>query len=136
MTLDDIKALAIPASDDAVLFLWATSPMLANAVEVMKAWGFDYRTCVVWVKDRIGMGYYVRQQHELLLIGHRGRLPVPDPEDRPSSVINAARGAHSVKPEEGYEIVERMYPLLERVELFARRPRDGWAAWGNEVVAA
>jgi MT-A70 len=72
MTLDEIKALEVPACDDAVLFLWATSPKLIEALDVMNAWGFTYRTCMVWVKDKIGMGYYARQRHELLLIGKRG----------------------------------------------------------------
>jgi N6-adenosine-specific RNA methylase IME4 len=133
MTLDEIKGLAIPAADNSVLFLWVTSPKLTEGLDVMSAWGFDYRTCMVWVKDKIGMGYYARQQHELLLIGRRGSLPVPDPEDRPPSVVHAVRNEHSTKPERMYELIERMYPLLERCELFQRRPRDGWAGWGNEA---
>lgn len=133
MTLGELKALEVPACDNATLFLWATSPKLAEALEVMGAWGFRYRTCMVWVKDRIGMGYYARQRHELLLIGERGKVPRPDPEDRPDSVVTAPRTEHSVKPFEFYRVIERMYPTLERVELFARQPRDGWASWGNQA---
>ncbi|HEX6968281.1 MAG TPA: MT-A70 family methyltransferase [Micromonosporaceae bacterium] len=133
MSLDEIKALEVPAANDAVLFLWVTSPKLPEGLEVMQAWGFEYRTNMVWVKDRIGMGYYARQQHELLLIGKRGNLPVPDPEDRPSSVITASRGEHSAKPDQVYDLIERMYPLRERCELFQRRPRDGWVGWGNQA---
>lgn len=136
MSLDEIKALGIPAADDAVLFLWATSPKLVEALEVMAAWGFEYRTSMVWVKDKIGMGYYARQQHELLLIGKRGALPVPDPEDRPPSVIEGTRGAHSAKPDRAYELIERMYPLADKCELFQRRPRSRWAGWGNQAEAA
>jgi N6-adenosine-specific RNA methylase IME4 len=136
MALDEIKALEVPAADDSILFLWATSPKLAEALEVMAAWGFEYRTSMVWVKDRIGMGYYARQQHELLLIGRRGALRAPDPEDRPASVVTAPRGEHSVKPDEFYDLIERMYPLSEWCELFQRRPRDGWFGWGNEAEAA
>lgn len=136
MSLDEIKALEVPADDDAVLFLWTTSPKLREGVEVLEAWGFSYVTCMVWVKDRIGMGYYARQQHELLLIGKRGALPTPDPEDRPSSVVLAPRGEHSAKPDVVYELLERMYPFRERCELFQRRPRDGWAGWGNQAGAA
>lgn len=134
MPLDAIKALDVPAADDAVLFCWTTSPKLAEGLAVVEAWGFTYVTCMVWVKDRIGMGYYARQQHELLLIGKRGALPVPDPEDRPSSVITAVRGEHSAKPEVVYELIERMYPFAERCELFARTTRDGWAGWGNQAA--
>jgi N6-adenosine-specific RNA methylase IME4 len=88
---------------------------------------------MVWVKPSIGMGYYFRQRHELLLVGKRGALPTPDAEDRPDSVIEAASGTHSEKPEKVYELLERMYPLLDRVELFARQARPGWASWGNQV---
>jgi N6-adenosine-specific RNA methylase IME4 len=116
-----------------VLFLWANSALLPEAVAVMEAWDFNYKTQAVWVKDKIGMGYYFRQQHELLLVGTRGHLPAPEPEDRPSSLISAPRTAHSTKPVEAYEVIERMYPHLAKVELFARQPRDGWASWGNQL---
>ena len=125
MTLDEIKALTIPSADDAVIFLWVTSPKLAEGLEVMDAWGFSYRTSMVWVKDRIGMGYYARQQHEFLLIGRRGSLPVPDPEDRPASVVTAARGEHSAKPDEFYDLIERMY----------RSPRGASCSSGGRATA-
>ena len=133
MQLDEIKALEVPACDNSILYLWATSPKLTEALEVLQAWGFEYATCAVWVKPSIGMGYYFRQRHELLLVGKRGALPTPDAEDRPDSVIEAASGTHSEKPEKVYELLERMYPLLDRVELFARQARPGWASWGNQV---
>lgn len=139
MSLDEICALPVPAADDSVLFLWATSPKLDEAMRVINAWRFVYRTCAVWDKEIIGMGYYFRQQHELLLVAARGSLPVPEPSVRPSSVIRARRGRHSEKPEEVYELLETMYPEFaesDRVELFARRPRQGWAAWGNEEAVA
>lgn len=142
MPLDDIKRLKVPAADDAVLFFWVTSPKLADGLAVLRAWEFDYRTCMVWVKDKIGMGYYARQQHELLLIAKRGELPVPAPENRPSSVFDGTRSEHSAKPEHVYELIEAMYPEYERsedatdfCELFARGTRKGWAPWGNEVPA-
>ena len=134
MSNEDIYALPIQSlcTDDAVLFLWATSPKLVEAIQVVAAWGFTYKTCMVWVKDKIGMGYYARQQHELLLIATRGAPPTPAPADRPSSVITATRGEHSAKPDEFYAVIERMYPALPKVELFCRSPRDGWSAWGNQ----
>ena len=134
MDLDELKTLDVPAADDAVLFLWATSPKLAEAQDLLYAWAFDYRTCMVWVKDRVGMGYYVRQQHELLLIARRGNPEMPAPETRPSSVLYAPRGSHSEKPVEMYELIERMYPEASKVELFARQQRLGWDAWGNEAL--
>lgn len=136
MTLQEICDLPVSsiAGDDAVLFLWTTSPKLAESMQVISAWGFVYRTCIVWDKCRIGMGYYARQQHELLLIAARGALPVPEPSNRPASVIRIERDQeHSVKPVEFYEVIERMYPEYGKVELFARNRRDGWDAWGNQA---
>ena len=137
MTLDDICAMPVAAlaTDDAALFLWATSPKLAEALRVVEAWGFSYRTCAVWHKPQIGMGYYFRQQHELLLIATRGDMPAPPPAARPGSVVTVDRGRHSTKPAEFAEIIERMYPTLPRIELFCRSPRAGWAVWGNQSAA-
>lgn len=135
MELDAICALPVAdiAENDAVLFLWATSPKLAEAMRVIETWGFTYRTCMVWDKERMGMGYYARQQHELLLIAAVGALPVPEPQNRPASVVRLRRdNEHSRKPNEFYELIECMYPNRTKVELFARNQRDGWAAWGNE----
>ena len=100
---------------------------------MVKAWGFTYRTNMVWDKEQIGMGYYARQQHELLLIATRGDLPVPEPSNRPASVLRSSRTQHSRKPDEYYTIIEAMYPEYRRIELFSRNRRDGWAAWGNQA---
>jgi len=79
---------------------------------------------------------FVRNQHELLLVATRGDMPSPSPANRPPSVISAPRREHSRKPDEAYELIERMYPELPKIELFARHARPGWAAWGNEVGTA
>lgn len=134
MTTAAISALEIPAGEDSVLFMWATNPKLAEALDVMTAWGFSYRTNMVWVKDRIGMGYYARSQHELLLIGARGALPMPDPSSRPASVVTAPRDSkHSRKPEVFYELIETMYDGLPLAEMFAREARPGWIRWGHQA---
>lgn len=135
MALDSIKSLIVPASENAVMFLWATSPKLAEAIEVVAAWGFSYRTCAVWDKEIIGMGYYFRQQHELLLVCTRGEPGTPDEAARVSSVIRSRRSRHSAKPPEVYEIIEAMYPHASKVELFARNDRVGWHSWGNQNAA-
>jgi len=136
-TMETAAICALPIADlcapDCVFFLWATSPKLLEALAVIEAWGFSYRTCAVWVKDKIGMGYYVRQQHELLLIAKRGNPPMPAPGNRPSSVVNAPRGQHSSKPDKVAALIETMYPKRPRIELFARKARPGWEAWGNEL---
>lgn len=136
MALDEICALPLGdvTTDDALLFLWATSPKLAEALRVVESWGFTYRTSMVWVKDQIGMGYYARQRHELLLIATKGEPPVPAPEDRPDTVVTAPRGEHSEKPDIFYRVIERMYPTLPRLELFAREAREGWDRWGNQAA--
>lgn len=135
MDLDAICGLPVQSitTPDAILFLWATSPKLAEAMRVVESWGFTYRTCMVWDKEVLGMGYYARQQHELLLICTKGSIPTPPPAARPASVIRVKRGEHSAKPEAFREIIESMYPDLPRVELFCRTPRSGWAVWGNQV---
>lgn len=137
MTLDEIKALDLDAIalDDCVLFMWATSPKLGEAFEVLNAWGFEYRTCAVWDKQKMGMGYYFRQQHELLLVAVRGQPLTPAPANRPSSVLSFPRGEHSAKPVEVYELIDDMYPELPKLEMFCRSPREGWGAWGNQATA-
>ncbi|MDP9277141.1 MAG: MT-A70 family methyltransferase, partial [Actinomycetota bacterium] len=130
----EIEALAVPAAEHAVLFLWAVSCLLPEALAVMTAWGFSYRTSLVWVKNKPpGLGAWVRHRHELLLVGRKGSFPAPDPEDRPDSVIDAARGRHSQKPICVYELLERAYPHASKLELFARTARPGWSAWGNQL---
>jgi N6-adenosine-specific RNA methylase IME4 len=91
---------------------------------------------MVWVKDKIGTGIYVRQRHEYLLIGKRGNPITPRPGSQPDSVIEAPRDRHSAKPEKVYDIIEEMYPALPKIELFCRSPRDGWSVWGNQSEAA
>lgn len=133
LTVEQIAALAVPAAESSVLFLWTTVPILPRALEVMTAWGFTYKSSIVWVKDRIGTGYWVRNKHEFLLIGTKGAIPAPAPSARPESVIVAPIREHSRKPDEVYALIERVYPTLPKIELFARTRRDGWAAWGNET---
>ncbi len=135
MTLEEICELPIGdiAVDDCVLFMWATSPKLKEALRVIDAWGFTYRTCAVWDKQIIGMGYYFRQQHELLLVATKGKMPPPEPANRVPSVYSEKRGKHSAKPEKFYEIIEKMYPELSKIELFGRSRREGWDIWGNQL---
>jgi N6-adenosine-specific RNA methylase IME4 len=130
----DIKELQVPAAEDALLLLWAVNCLLPRALEVMGAWGFEYKGNFVWVKPSPGVGQRIRNQHELLLLGVRGSFPGPAARNVPSSVIEAERGPHSQKPECVYQLIERMYPDCSKLELFARgTARPGWTAWGNEV---
>lgn len=135
MEAEEIYSLPVQdiVSDDAIIFLWVTTPMLKKGLQVLEAWGFEYRTSMVWVKPSIGPGQWVRQRHEILLIGVRGSIPTPKDEDKHDSVLEAPRGRHSEKPDCVYDIIERMYPKLERIELFSRNKREGWEAWGNQA---
>ncbi len=125
------------ASEDCVLFLWATVPMLPDALTVMEAWGFRYVSQCVWVKDRPGEqrgpGYWFTVEHEILLVGTRGNIPAPALGTQWRSVIIAPVGEHSEKPDVFYELIESYYPNLPKIELNARRARAGWEGWGNEL---
>ena len=131
--VEKLKALEVPAAEDAVLFLWATVPMLPQALEVMRAWGFTYKSNFAWVKHKAGTGYWNRNQHELLLVGTRGDIPAPAPGQQFNSVIEARSSGHSAKPFRFREMIEAMFPLLPRIELFARTSYTGWDRWGNEA---
>jgi N6-adenosine-specific RNA methylase IME4 len=134
MPLNDIAAMRVDlcASKDAVLFLWATSPLLPDALKVMDSWGFKYKSSCVWDKVHIGMGHYWRIRHELVLLGTRGKPGIAKVHNIPS-ILRSHRREHSRKPEELYTQIEAMYPDAKKIELFARRRRKGWNSWGNEV---
>ena len=133
ITARDVPSIA---ADDCVLFLWATIPMLPHALLVMAAWSFDYKSHYIWQKDKIGLGYWNREIHELLLIGTRGKIMAPAPGTQRESVIYDVRGDHSAKPECFLELIEAWYPTLPKIELNRRgAPREGWATWGNEAQA-
>jgi N6-adenosine-specific RNA methylase IME4 len=123
------------AADDAVLFLWATVPMLPDALRVMAAWGFEYKSHCVWAKDRVGTGYWFRNQHELLLVGTKGSVPAPAMGTQIASLVSAPVGRHSEKPAAFYELIEGYFPTLPKIELNARTARPGWDAWGYEAPA-
>lgn len=137
--LSDIKARDVPsiAAKDCVLFLWATVPMLPQALEVMAAWDFEYKTHFAWVKDKTGTGYWNKNQHELLLLGTKGNIPSPADGTQWSTVIHAPRARHSEKPEKALELIEAYFPNLPKIELNRRGPaRPGWDAWGAEAEHA
>lgn len=131
---DAISDLKIPTSKNCVLFMWGTAPKLPEALQVIEDWGFTYKTNMVWIKDKIGTGYYFRGKHELLFVAVKGNPLIPEEKDRPESVLIAPRTAHSKKPEEIYGIIERMYPDAKYLELFARNTRKNWKSWGNEIA--
>lgn len=134
MSIDDLCALPIKdlADDNAVLFLWVTSPKLADCFAVIQAWGFEYKTSFVWDKVKHVMGHYNSVRHELLLICVRGSYPKQSNTLIDSVVTVERTDEHSEKPERFREIIDDMYPDGKRIELFARKKIDGWDAWGSE----
>jgi len=137
MSTAHIAAMPISdlAADHATLLLWVTSAGLQDGLDVMKAWGFSYRTTLVWDKrPALGLGNYFRNSHELLLHGVRGRAPFSFRGQ--SSVVSFPRMAHSVKPFEMAALIERVLPEGPYLELFARRrptSRADWSIWGLEA---
>jgi N6-adenosine-specific RNA methylase IME4 len=132
LTLDELAEIQVPALPYSLLVMWATAPCLRQALALMEAWGFTYRTSGVWRKDKAGTGKWLRSQHELFLLGRRGKFPAPKPGTLPLSVIDAPRGRHSQKPEALQDALESTYPGLRYLEMFARRQRPGWTCWGND----
>ena len=130
MPLEDICALTIPAQSNSVLFMWATSPLLEDAFKVINAWGFKYKTSFVWDKVLHAMGHYNSVRHELLLIATRGSC-TPDVAKLYDSVVSIERTEHSRKPAWFREMIDELYPVGERIELFAREAPKGWDVWGN-----
>lgn len=143
--LDWIESLPVGdlASEDCLLWLWATNPMLPQALRVMEAWGFTYKTAGTWTKmsktwtqdgdhwkQAFGTGYILRSANEPFLIGTIGK-PKTTRSVR-SAIISAVR-EHSRKPEEAYAAAEALMPGARRADLFSRQVRPGWSSWGNEV---
>jgi N6-adenosine-specific RNA methylase IME4 len=140
-TTQTADILALPVADiaayDCVLFLWATAPMLVDALNVMTGWRFEYRTHFVWNKVHTGTGYWIRNQHELLLLGVKGNPPAPAMGDQFDSVFTLPRGKHSAKPEQFLDMIEQYFPTMPKIELHRRGlARPGWDAWGAEAQEA
>ncbi len=141
MSRDELLRLPVGqlAAPKAALWLWSTIPHLAEALELLAAWGFVYRSEVVWHKtypngsDRLGTGFWFRDTHEILLLATKGDPPAPVMGTQSPSLVTAPVGRHSEKPAQFRELIERYFPVEEKIELFARTAPAGWDVWGNEV---
>lgn len=133
-TIDEIIAHRPETQADCVLLLWGTVAKLREAFEVLDGWGFEYKTHAVWDKEKIGMGYWFRGQHELLIVATKGKMSPPEQADRVSSVFREARGKHSAKPECVYQWVEKAFKDHTKLEMYCRAPRAGWLVFGNEAA--
>lgn len=123
-------------AEDAVLLMWCSSSLLDDALQVVDAWGFTFKTSAIWDKNVAGQGAYFRQAHEVLMIGVKGNVPEVPYSARPSSVLKFPRQEHSRKPVELYQLIDDMYPELNKIELFCRGEPHGdkWTGWGNECT--
>jgi len=144
MTNEEILALPVKelAQPQSHLYLWVPNALVSIGLEVMEAWGFTYKTNMVWYKvrkdggpDRRGVGFYFRNVTELVLFGVRGNLRTLQPGRRMPNIIITQKREHSRKPDELYQIIEEC-SLGPYLELFARHKRAGWIQWGNEVDVA
>jgi N6-adenosine-specific RNA methylase IME4 len=136
-TMTDAEICALPVRDiaakNSVLYMWATMPRLEVAFDVIRAWGYTYKTGAAWDKQRLGIGYWFRGQHELLLVGTRGKVSPPPSDLRISSVIKCKSGLHSRKPDYVRDRIAAWFPDVPRLEMFTRTKRPGWDAFGNQV---
>lgn len=135
MSIEELCALPVKkiAADNSVLFMWVTSPLLAECWPVIESWGFKYKASFIWDKVRHNFGHYNSVRHELLLVCTRGSC-LPDGESNSDSVVSIERNArHSEKPGEFIDLIESMYRTGKKIELFSRKRREGWESWGNEV---
>ncbi|HHZ95238.1 TPA: hypothetical protein EYN09_05640 [Candidatus Poribacteria bacterium] len=136
--LKDLKRLNVTSicDDDCLLFMWTTNPHLDQAVDLMRSWGFKWATVgFVWDKVRVNPGFYTMSQCELCLLGKRGRIPQPRGIRNARQYVYSKRTKHSQKPEEVRQRIEDMFPVQNKIELFARRRVDGWDCWGDEVIS-
>jgi N6-adenosine-specific RNA methylase IME4 len=135
MALEEIKQISIPAVASAVLFLWTPTSHLVQALEVMQAWGFTYKSQCIWHKTvPTNFGIWFHMRHEILLIGTRGDIPPPAQAMQWKSVIKAPRGQkHSRKPNIFRQLIEAYFPNAAKLELFGRERMPGWDVCGNEA---
>lgn len=140
MKNEDIYNLPIEniADDNCILFLWATFPNLQEALNTIKAWGFEYKTCGFnWIKKNkngtnfFGIGWYTKSNSEVCLIGTKGKAPKAS--NKVSQIVESVREKHSKKPDIVRDKIVEFSGDIPRIELFARNKVDGWDCWGNEV---
>ena len=135
-TTRDLKDIPVAdvAADNSLMFMWSSSPHLDQAIDLMTAWGFQYKTIAfVWYKQRTNPGFYTMSQCEICIVGKRGKIPTPRGARNVRQFLSEERGKHSAKPAEIRRRIEQMFPTQTKLEMFAREAPEGWDVFGNEA---
>jgi len=131
MSVEEIKKIKIPAADNCVLWLWTTHRFMRYAFELLDEWGFQEKAILTWVKNKMGIGRWLRSKSEFCIMAIKGKPTINLTNQ--TTVLNAKNTGHSIKPDEFYEMVEKLC-IGRKVDIFARKKRDGWDVWGDEVA--
>ncbi len=135
MPLDKIKEIDVQSlcADNCLMFIWLVNPMLDDGIDLLKHWGFTFATVgFVWQKQKTNPGYYTMSSIEMCIIGKKGKIPTPRGARNVKQFLSMPRGKHSQKPHEVRSRIEQMFPIQNKIEMFAREKNAGWDVWGNE----
>jgi len=131
MSIDDLMVLTIPAADDCVLWLWTTNAFMHDAYHLLEAWAFEPKTILTWVKNKMGVGYWLRGQTEHCLMAIKGKPNITLTNQ--TTYLLADNKGHSTKPDVFYRMVEGLCAEEKRIDMFARSKKDGWENYGNQI---
>jgi N6-adenosine-specific RNA methylase IME4 len=137
MKPDELKAMKIKhlTEDNCICYMWTTGPQLDISIDVLKAWGFKYKTIAfVWEKIITNPGYYTMSSVEICIVGTKGAIPKPRGARNERQFLQERRQRHSAKPKKFIERISRMHPKQNKIELFSRRAHKEWYAWGHDAT--
>ncbi|QLJ53513.1 MAG: ParB-like plasmid partitioning system protein (plasmid) [Candidatus Fermentimicrarchaeum limneticum] len=130
MEIEDIKKIKLPMAKNCIIWLWTIDLHLKDALDILDVWDLERKSTLIWVKDKIGLGHWLRNQHEYCFLAVQGNPKIFS--NSTSSVLNAPRRKHSEKPDEFYKLVEKVC-RGRKLDYFARKKREGWEVYGDEV---
>lgn len=131
ISTEELKKFKLPSDDNCILWLWTTHKFLPDAFELIKIWNFEYKLTFVWDKQKMGMGAWLRCQAEFCLLGIKGNPKWNLTNER--DILSVARREHSRKPNEFYELVNKLCPTKYKIDIFSREKREEWSQYGNEI---
>ena len=131
MSIQEIKNINVPDKENSIMFLWTTHQFLPDAFEILKDWGYSYKATMVWNKEKIGMGYWLRMQCEFCLLAVKGK-PIWDITDW-RDIFSEPRREHSRKPDSFFQAIDKYFSYASKLEYFSREKREGWSVYGNDI---